>query len=69
MKICTAMDFFDSRLEAHAAGVSAEAESLDHPRLVVGRLEDAQGLLQRLDIGQVPHPEQLFLEGAEEPFD
>ena len=57
------------RKRASDDGGCAEAEPLDQPLLVIGLLEGAQGLLQVLDIRDVPHPQQLFLEGAEEPFD
>ena len=57
------------RKRATDDGRCAEAEPLDQPLLVIGLLEGAQGLLQVLDIRAVPHPQQLFLEGAEEPFD
>ena len=57
------------RKRATDDGGCAEAESLDQPLLVIGLLEGAQRLLQVLDIRKVAHPQQLFLEGAEEPFD
>ena len=57
------------RKRATDDGGGAEAEPLDQPLLVIGLLEGAQGLLQVLDIREVPHPQQLFLQSAEEPFD
>jgi hypothetical protein len=44
------------------------AMARDQPLLVVSPLELPQGLDQLGDAGEVPNPERVLLEGANEPF-
>ena len=49
-------------------GRREEAVALDQPGRVVGFAERQQRLTQFLDGRKGPHPQQVFLEGADEPL-